>query len=199
MVTARNESVAYREYGNYEHEVLERVRMQSARNRAASAPARRQREQTHSAPRTAQRTVAKAAAPKKKPAAVRPKGKKKLGLKASVKPFLMICFGFAVAALLITRYANIASANSNIIALEKELKEERRITETLNVKLAQSGDLAAIQETAKNRLGMNYPAADQTVYLDVSLSGGDAGGGRATAQAIAKPTGFVDTVLGLLH
>ena len=49
-----------------------------------------------------------------------------------------------------------------------------------------SGDLAAIQETAKNRLGMNYPAADQTVYLDVSLSGGDAGGGRATAQAIAS-------------
>ena len=196
MVTARNESVAYRGYEDYEHEVLRRV--QSARTRgAAAAPVRTKRPQN--APRTAQRTAAaaRAAAPKK--AAPRPKAKRKLGLKASVKPFLMICFGFAIAALLITRYANIASANNNIIALEKELKEERRITESLNVKLAQSGDLAAIQETAKNRLSMNYPAADQTVYLDVSLSGSDAGSGRATAQAIAKPTGFVDTVLGLLH
>jgi len=78
---------------------------------------------------------------------------------------VMVCFATAV--LVITRYAQISKNHDIILSLEQELERENVTREKLMVDLACKEDLNQIEDSAKARLGMGYPAADQVHYVNL--------------------------------
>ncbi|MGI6113888.1 MAG: FtsB family cell division protein [Mahellales bacterium] len=72
----------------------------------------------------------------------------------------MCCF-------IIMRYTQAVSINHEINTLKKELAQLERENELLNVDLMYKKDLTYIEEYAKEKLGMDYPAKEQIVYVQV--------------------------------
>jgi len=70
--------------------------------------------------------------------------------------------------LLLIQHSRVSTMNMEIIKVEKEIKEVRMINDSKAGTLLSYQNLDTIEETAKNKLGMVEPTAEQYSYLAVS-------------------------------
>lgn len=90
----------------------------------------------------------------------------KPGLLSRVVPIFMILVFFAMASLIVMRYARISENNQTILKLEKALEEQYKVQEELKLELTYQADLNYIEEIAKDSLGMNYPSGEQMRFVE---------------------------------
>ncbi len=92
--------------------------------------------------------------------------KRESGYKSKSHIFSVI-FVFTICIIIIAHYAYIAEINFNINMLERELKELKKANSSLNVELARTINLQSLETIAFEDLNMQYPSADQIVYINV--------------------------------
>lgn len=100
------------------------------------------------------------------------KPRKKAQKKAKPKTHLMsILFVFGLSIFIISRYAYIAEINYNITNLQKEYDVAVKENTDLNVQLMKAVNLEALEKTAIEELGMQYPdVRNQIAYVNVKNS-----------------------------
>ena len=100
------------------------------------------------------------------------KPRKKTQKKAKPKTHLMsILFVFGLSIFIISRYAYMAEINYNITNLEKEYDMVVKENTDLNVQLMKAVNLDALEKTAIEELGMQYPdVQNQIAYVNVKSS-----------------------------
>lgn len=101
----------------------------------------------------------------------KPKAKPKAKLATRIKPVILVALGFAMAFLVVSRYATIAETHQQILELEKRLDQALKQTELLKLELAASEDLKRVEEIAKNQLHMDYPDQTQIQYVELPEDG----------------------------
>jgi len=84
-----------------------------------------------------------------------------------VRAFVQVIAAFAVALLIISRFAVISEYNYGIRNLKRELQELQKTNERLSLQLAQAQDINWIEEYATTHLGMIYPDNRDIVYIAV--------------------------------
>lgn len=93
--------------------------------------------------------------------------KKKVRKKKPKTHIFSVLLVFSISIIMISRYAYIAEIGFNINRLEKEYAEILKNNSLLNVKLAQTVNLQALEKVAQEELSMQYPDPDQIVYVNV--------------------------------
>lgn len=73
---------------------------------------------------------------------------------------------FLAMALLLVRHADLAAQKVHVYQVKAEIKKLELTRDELKASLDQSLDLEAIEKTAVEKLGMQYPAQTQIVYTD---------------------------------
>lgn len=91
----------------------------------------------------------------------RPKNKRKL------KNLLMIIFVGSVSIMLLFRYSIIYQQSITLDKMEERVKYTENLNQQLKVKIASMSDPARIEKIAKDKLGMQEPANNQIVYINV--------------------------------
>lgn len=87
--------------------------------------------------------------------------------KRKARAFVQVITAFAVALLIISRFAVISEYNYNIRNLKGELQELQKTNERLSLQLAQAQDINWIEEYATKTLGMTYPDNRDIIYVAV--------------------------------
>lgn len=85
--------------------------------------------------------------------------------KMRMMAIVLVCF--AVAFVIIFRYASITEASNTVLSLRNELNHMYRINEQMEASVDRSINLRNIEQIAKNELGMQRPQQYQIVYVNV--------------------------------
>lgn len=91
----------------------------------------------------------------------RPKNKRKL------KNLLMIIFIGSVSIMLLFRYSIIYQQSITLDKMEEKIKYTENLNQQLKIKIASMSDPVRIEKIAKEKLGMQEPADNQIVYINV--------------------------------
>lgn len=73
---------------------------------------------------------------------------------------------FCALILLLVRYSDLAEQKVHVYQMKAELKKMELTRDELSASLNKGLDLEAIEKTAIEKLGMQYPAQTQIVYID---------------------------------
>ncbi|MBC7765082.1 MAG: hypothetical protein H7Y41_01260 [Hyphomonadaceae bacterium] len=118
-------------------------------------------------------------------------GKIKAAKRQRMMKICSLLFFFAIAFVVVFRFAAIGEMNSKIAHQKKEIASLERGIQQARVQMEYAVDLKKVEEYAKNTLGMQRPEKYQIVRMN--LSQGD------HAQVMAKKNdGVVKNVLGFL-
>lgn len=98
---------------------------------------------------------------------IRTKARKKQN--ASMVTFILC--GFAMAMLITYRFNVISEKNLKVQTLKKELTGVESSLLTSQIEVEQNTDLNKIEAYAKQKLGMQKPDKNQTIYVDTSKTG----------------------------
>lgn len=77
---------------------------------------------------------------------------------------MAIVFGAMI--LLLVRYSDIAEQKVNVYQMKAEVRKMELTRDELKASLDRGMDLEAIEKTALEKLGMQYPAQTQIVYIE---------------------------------
>ncbi|MPW25174.1 hypothetical protein GC105_05140 [Alkalibaculum sp. M08DMB] len=83
---------------------------------------------------------------------------------------LIVLFAFFLGIMLLIQHSRITTINSEIVEVEKQLKEIQMINDSKEGMLLSTLDLDSIEKVAKEKLGMVEPTIDQYSYLAISDS-----------------------------
>lgn len=126
------------------------------------------------------------------------KAKAKVKLWERIVPILSVFLGCAICALIVSRYAEIAVNNSDILETKKALAAEQKITEDLNLRIAMAEDLDYIRDTAKEKLGMDFPQQNEIRYVEVSTGEKAAEVEKEQKVSQRDNENILDTLISLL-
>jgi len=101
------------------------------------------------------------------------KNKSKNKVKNKLKLFTSAIIVLLLCMLVLLRYANITKTRLEITKLENEKVELEKEKEDLITELDRVKNSIKIEEDARTKLGMDYPAKDQIVYVTVDSNIGD--------------------------
>lgn len=73
---------------------------------------------------------------------------------------------FCALVLLLVRYSDLAEQKVHVYQMKAELKKMELTRDELSASLNKGLDLEAIEKTAVEKLGMQYPSQTQIVYID---------------------------------
>lgn len=73
---------------------------------------------------------------------------------------------FCALVLLLVRYSDLAEQKVNVYQMKAEMKKMELTRDELSASLNKGLDLEAIEKTAVEKLGMQYPSQTQIVYID---------------------------------
>lgn len=90
-----------------------------------------------------------------------PKNRRKL------KNLLMIIFIGSISIMLLFRYSAIYQQSIALDKMESKIKYTENLNQQLKVKIAAMSDPVRIEKIAKDKLGMQEPADNQVVYINV--------------------------------
>ncbi|MGI6705313.1 MAG: hypothetical protein ACOX6S_03270 [Clostridia bacterium] len=131
-------------------------------------------------------------------AKAKPKAKAKVKIRDRVVPILSVFLGCAVCALIVSRYAQIAVNHSEILESKKALAAEQKITEDLKLRIAMAEDLDYIRDTAKEKLGMDFPQQNEIRYVKVSTEEKAAEVEKEQKVSQKDNENILDTLISLL-
>ena len=89
------------------------------------------------------------------------------GRKGVFSTLLIIISCFGLFAFIIARYSIICATGSQITDLKDGIAKMQQEANTYQVQISEKMDMGYIQDTAKEKLGMDFPAADQIEYVDL--------------------------------
>ncbi len=84
----------------------------------------------------------------------------------TVQTVFCMALVFLAMILLLVRYSDIAEQKVNVYQMKAEIKKMELTRDELRASLDKGLDLEAIEKTAVEKLGMQYPAQTQIVYID---------------------------------
>lgn len=87
-----------------------------------------------------------------------------------VMPIFAVLLGFAMASILVGRYAFISANQQDILMLQNTLEQKYRIREQLDLELTFRESLDYIEEMASNNLEMSFPGQGQVQYVEIPPS-----------------------------
>jgi len=128
----------------------------------------------------------------------KPKAKVKVKRWKRVVPILSVFLGCAICALIVSRYAQIAANHSEILETKKALAAEQKITEDLKLQITMAEDLDYIRETAKEKLGMDFPQQNEIRYVEVSTEEKAAEVAKEQKVSRRDNENILDTLISLL-
>lgn len=99
---------------------------------------------------------------------------------------------FATVGFIVSRYAAVASVQSDLLAVKTSLKQQTSVNEDLSVQLSLANDMGIVQSRAREELGMDFPKPDQIVYLNLPETQNPAAGAETTEQAVQQQTEAVE-------
>ncbi|MGI5848707.1 MAG: hypothetical protein ACOX8Q_01330 [Christensenellales bacterium] len=107
--------------------------------------------------------------PRQSVAAIKKEAAEARQTKSGVASTLFVIFvAFCAMALLVSRYAAICSIGAKNNALQKDIESVKTQIEELQIDMELRNNFECVQNVAKNKLGMIYPAEDQKVSIDIS-------------------------------
>lgn len=86
--------------------------------------------------------------------------------KVTFQAVLCMAIVFAAMILLLVRYSDIAEQKVNVFQMKAEVRKMELTRDELKASLDRGMDLEAIEKTALEKLGMQYPAQTQIVYIE---------------------------------
>ncbi|HZK33913.1 MAG TPA: hypothetical protein VFD33_01205 [Bacillota bacterium] len=112
-----------------------------------------------------------------------------------VKALLVVAICFAMACLVVFRYAGINENHINILELEAKLAGTLDDQDRLRVELAYNQDMKNVEFNALDSLGMYYPEKDQVRYVDLPKADQP-----LKAELVEEPKeSFWNRILGFLN
>ena len=91
----------------------------------------------------------------------------KRGAIRRIKALLAIILVFGLSLFILFRYTQINEYNHNLVKIKKELSQLHKVNSQLRVELDTKIDLNKIEQEAVQKLGMQYPDKNQTIYMEV--------------------------------
>lgn len=87
-------------------------------------------------------------------------------VKVTLQAVLCMAIVFGAMILLLVRYSDIAEQKVHVYQLKAELRKMELTRDELKASLDRGMDLEVIEKTALEKLGMQYPAQTQIVYIE---------------------------------